>query len=54
MLFRGFFDGEPEVTVVLDREDPAVMDRYRRLFPSGVTFFLGGFAEYLKRCEALA
>ena len=54
LLFRGFFDDEPRVTVVLDKEAPAVMDRYRRLFPGGVEFYLGGFEEYLKRCEAIA
>lgn len=47
LLFRGFFDYAPSVTVVLDKEAPEVMDRYRRLFPGGVTFFLGGFAAYL-------
>jgi hypothetical protein len=30
------------------------MDRYRRLFPGGVSFHLGGFEEYLRRCEGQA
>ena len=42
----------PKVTVVLDRETPEVTDRYRRLFPGGVTFFLDGFEAYLRRCES--
>jgi hypothetical protein len=54
LLFRGFFDEVPRVTVVLDMESPAVMDRYRRLFPGGVSFYLGGFEEYLRRCERQA
>jgi hypothetical protein len=37
--------------VVLDMESPAVMDRYRRLFPGGASFHLGGFEEYLRHCE---
>lgn len=52
LLFRGFFDYAPRVTVVLDREAPAVQARYSRLFPGGVEFFLGGFEAYLERCEA--
>ncbi|MFN3431158.1 MAG: hypothetical protein ACK46X_14545, partial [Candidatus Sericytochromatia bacterium] len=52
LLFRGFFDYEPRVSVVLDRETPAVQARYSRLFPGGVEFFLGGFEAYLERCEA--
>lgn len=51
LLFRGFYDFAPKVTVVLDRESPAVMDRYRRLFPGGVSFFLEGFEAFLQRCE---
>lgn len=51
LLFRGFFDVVPRVTVVLDMESPAVMDRYRRLFPGGASFHLGGFEEYLRHCE---
>ena len=47
LLFRGFFDYVPRVTVVLDKEAPAVMDRYRRLFPGGTSFYLGGFARYM-------
>lgn len=54
LLFRGFFDEVPRVTVVLDMESPAVMDRYRRLFPGGVSFHLGGFEEYLRHCERQA
>jgi SIR2-like domain len=54
LLFRGFFDYAPRVLVVLDREMPEVMARYRRLFPGGVEFFLGGFEAYLSTCEARA
>ena len=52
LLFRGFFDYAPRVTVVLDRETPSVQERYSRLFPGGVEFFLGGFEAYLERCES--
>lgn len=53
LLFRGFFGYVPQVTVVQKQatvaEDEAVVGRYNRLFPGGVTFFWGGFEEYLSR-----
>lgn len=47
LLFRGFFNTRPRVTVVLNAQDEAVAGRYRRLFPSGVRFCYDGFEGYL-------
>lgn len=52
MLFRGFFDYAPKVTVVLKAppSEPLapVMGRYERLFPRGVEFFCAGFEQFLQ------
>lgn len=47
LLFRGFFNARPRVTVVLNAPDEAVAGRYRRLFPAGVQFCFEGFEGYL-------
>lgn len=58
MLFRAFFGYAPRVLVVLktphDRRDQILAGRYERLFPGGVAFRWGGFAEFVAAREGAA